>query len=174
MSELFVSVVSITRTQRGRFFWAAWWSSPPSHHPFRAPDASNGGSETREAAREEAERIAGKHLVEIEPYWARACIRSMRGLLPFSPSELVRAASGERRIPKVRSSEELPRSSWAVLGVGSQADALEIKRAFRKRALETHPDHGGDPDDFRAVKAAYEKVMLRKKKNRGAKKRHAR
>jgi DnaJ-domain-containing protein 1 len=93
----------------------------------------------------------------------------MRGMPPFSPAELARAASGEKRLPKARSSDAAPRSSWVVLGVDPHANALEIKRAFRKRALETHPDQGGDAAEFRAVKAAYEKVMSRERKNRRAK-----
>jgi len=32
----------------------------------------------------------------------------------------------------------------------------ELKKAFRKRAQETHPDHGGSSQDFQKVKSAYE------------------
>lgn len=166
MSDLFAPVVSIARTQRGRFYWAAWWSAPPNHHPFRAPDAADGGARTREIARSEAERAAGRSLIEIEPAWARACIRSMRGQPPFSAAELNRAASGEAPLPKARSRNAAPSSAWAVLGVEAHADALEIKRAFRRRALETHPDHGGDAATFRVVKAAYDKAMSRQEKGR--------
>lgn len=41
------------------------------------------------------------------------------------------------------------------LGVGVEADAAAIKAAHRKRAKETHPDHGGDEDDFQKVQTAY-------------------
>jgi DnaJ-class molecular chaperone len=37
----------------------------------------------------------------------------------------------------------------------------DIKRAFRKRALETHPDRGGDAAEFRRVQRAYEKLTHR-------------
>ena len=53
---------------------------------------------------------------------------------------------------------------WTILGVTAKATDAEIKRAFRKRAIETHPDHGGDPEAFRALQQAYEKAMLRRKK----------
>ncbi len=36
------------------------------------------------------------------------------------------------------------RRARIVLGVGNDAGPAEIRRAFRARALVTHPDHGGD------------------------------
>jgi DnaJ domain len=36
------------------------------------------------------------------------------------------------------------RRARIVLGVGNDAGPSEIRRAFRARALATHPDHGGD------------------------------
>lgn len=167
MSELLAAVVSITRTQRGRFFWAAWWTAPPERHPFRRPDASNGGASTHEEAKREAERVAGCALVEIEPRWARACVRSMRGQPPFTAAELTAAAAPgasnavfPRRAPAVTAV-----SLWDVLGVDPKASVLDIKRAFRRRALETHPDHGGDPAAFRALHQAYERAIIRRAKD---------
>lgn len=166
MSDLFAPVVSITRTQRGRFFWAAWWTAPPVRHPFRRPDASNGGASTREAARDEAERTAGRALVEVEPRWARACVRAMRGMPPFTPAELLAAAApgGSAAAPPRPRRADAPVSLWALLGVAPDASLLAIKRAFRARALELHPDQGGDADAFRALHAAYEKAIARRTK----------
>lgn len=45
---------------------------------------------------------------------------------------------------------------YEVLGVPRDATSDEIKRAYRERSRATHPDHGGDPEAFRAVKAAYD------------------
>ena len=39
--------------------------------------------------------------------------------------------------------------------------AEELKAAYRKRALETHPDHGGDEASFRRVLHAYEEARRR-------------
>ena len=36
-----------------------------------------------------------------------------------------------------------------------------LKAAFRERALSTHPDHGGDPDEFRALYRAYERLLAK-------------
>jgi hypothetical protein len=156
MTELASAVVSITPTARGRFFWAAWWTHAPSYAPFRKPDASNGGARTHEAALEEAERIAGRHLTPIEPYWARAFNRTLRGEAPPPPPQ-----------PKpARVDPTMPRSAWEVLGVERGASLAAIKRAYRARALETHPDRGGDAADFRALTRAYEKLLARPKRRR--------
>lgn len=80
MSDLFAPVCSIAPTKRRRFLWAAWWTGAPARDPFRKPDASSGGARTREEARLEAERAAGRSLVEIEPRWARAWARVLLGL----------------------------------------------------------------------------------------------
>jgi molecular chaperone DnaJ len=48
---------------------------------------------------------------------------------------------------------------YALLGVGSSASADDIKRAFRKRARELHPDTNPDPtaeERFKEVARAYE------------------
>jgi hypothetical protein len=166
VSALSAAVVSIVRTQRGRFFWAVWWSAAPVETPFRAPDASNGGARTRQDAMREAERIAGRALLEIEARWARACVRVMRGQEPFTLAERMAALSGERRPPRVKKdgAASPPASAWQVLGVEPSASVLEIKSAYRARALETHPDRGGDPNAFRALHRAYESAIARRAK----------
>ena len=44
--------------------------------------------------------------------------------------------------------------SHTTLGVPSQATEDEIRSAYRSRLHETHPDHGGDPDEFQKVREA--------------------
>lgn len=46
-------------------------------------------------------------------------------------------------------------NAYAVLGVAVGAKLQEIKRAWRKRALETHPDRGGDAEAFRQASLAW-------------------
>jgi curved DNA-binding protein CbpA len=43
-----------------------------------------------------------------------------------------------------------------ILRVPGTADLNEIKAAYRKRVLETHPDKGGDAKEFIRVRPAYE------------------
>lgn len=45
---------------------------------------------------------------------------------------------------------------YDVLGVDRSASADELKRAYRRKARESHPDAGGDEEQFKAVTHAYE------------------
>lgn len=47
-------------------------------------------------------------------------------------------------------------SPYAILGVAPDATDTDIKRAYREASRRHHPDHGGDAEAFRAVKAAYD------------------
>ena len=46
--------------------------------------------------------------------------------------------------------------NYSILGLKRSASQEDIKNAFRKKALETHPDKGGDPEEFKKVREAYE------------------
>ena len=172
LSELFAPVCSITMTKRRRFFWAAWWSGRPAHVPFRKPDAEGGGAATHADALAAAEKRAGMKLVEIDPLWARAWIRILRGE-PAWPSKASREprgrASPAERSPGEESSArpgEGSLSVWDVLGVRRDVTEQELKAAYRRRALETHPDHGGDDEAFRRVVRAYAEAQRRLRKPR--------
>jgi len=43
---------------------------------------------------------------------------------------------------------------YAVLGVDRKATADEIRKAYKRRSLETHPDRGGTKEEFQAVNEA--------------------
>ena len=55
----------------------------------------------------------------------------------------------------VKTHEEMVESFYDVLGVSPNATAKEIKKAYRKKALEHHPDKGGDEETFKAVAEAW-------------------
>ncbi|WP_138004762.1 ferredoxin Fer [Halalkalirubrum salinum] len=47
-------------------------------------------------------------------------------------------------------------SPHEILGVDDDASAEELKRAYKRRVKDAHPDHGGSMAEFQLVKAAYE------------------
>ena len=47
------------------------------------------------------------------------------------------------------------RNPYEVLGVKPTSDKSQIKKAYRKLAVEHHPDKGGDEDKFKEVNEAY-------------------
>lgn len=51
------------------------------------------------------------------------------------------------------------RSPYDVLRVEPEADDEELRDAYRERVKETHPDLGGDEDEFRLVVGAYEALL---------------
>ncbi|KAK7201307.1 chaperone protein DNAj [Novymonas esmeraldas] len=53
---------------------------------------------------------------------------------------------------------------YKTLGVERTSDLKEIKKAYRKRALETHPDQGGNKEEFAEVAEAYEVLSNPEKK----------
>jgi hypothetical protein len=49
-------------------------------------------------------------------------------------------------------------AAFAVLGLRPPCTLDDIKAAYRRRALEAHPDRGGAPGDFQAVEDAYRQL----------------
>jgi len=52
-------------------------------------------------------------------------------------------------------------SPYDILGTTNDTPWGEIKTAFRKLAMQHHPDKGGDPEVFRKIRAAFE-VLIHK------------
>ena len=150
--------------------WVAWWTAPPAREPFRKPDAFSGGARSHEEALAQARRAAPVPLVEIEPYWARAWARVLLGRAPWGVGGEGTARSFGAQGPAharsttatTNAAAQAPSTSiWETLGITARATAEELKRAYRQRALATHPDRGGDAEAFREVQRAFKEAQRR-------------
>ncbi|WP_254839222.1 J domain-containing protein [Natronomonas marina] len=47
-------------------------------------------------------------------------------------------------------------AAYDVLGLSSGADEEAVRRAYRRRVKEVHPDQGGDEEEFQRVQEAYD------------------
>ena len=71
------------------------------------------------------------------------------------------AAASNSRPPeqaKKKKNKKKPQDTtlYELLDVNWDATPEELKKAYRKRALRLHPDKGGDPAEFHAMKRAYD------------------
>ena len=100
-------------------------------------------------------------LVEVDALWARAWMRMLRGQPPWPSKASREPRSARAEKPGVA---EGNLSIWSVLGVSTTVTKEELRTAYRKKALETHPDRGGDAQAFRRVVAAYAEARRRLEK----------
>ena len=54
-------------------------------------------------------------------------------------------------------------SNYEILGIRDEATKIEIRDAFRKLVLEHHSDRGGDDEQFKKIKQAFDDLKLGKK-----------
>ncbi|HAP31415.1 MAG TPA: hypothetical protein DCR01_05545 [Flavobacteriales bacterium] len=47
---------------------------------------------------------------------------------------------------------------YNVLGVSKSASEKDLKNAFKKKAMQYHPDKGGDPEKFKQINEAYQNL----------------
>ncbi|MFI5297725.1 MAG: DnaJ domain-containing protein [Polyangiales bacterium] len=60
------------------------------------------------------------------------------------------------RAGDTRAAEPTDATCFAFLGLTSRCTADELKRAWRRVAVEHHPDRGGDAEAFRRARVAYD------------------
>lgn len=85
-------------------------------------------------------------------------IQALRGLERWGAKHMVDAAfAGFAALPAGGTTGD---DWWTVLGVPSRMTTYaDVRAAYLRRVKETHPDNGGDPDEFRAVSRAYDQAM---------------
>lgn len=77
-----------------------------------------------------------------------------RGLGRRLPFDVIEPDWGPSRPPQGTGRDPVA-AAFAELDVDRDADADEVKRAYRERVKETHPDQGGDEESFKRVREAY-------------------
>lgn len=95
-------------------------------------------------------------------------ITSVHCQFGVSPISVAQAALGARPDvgdePRAEAFDEAPSPQpqstgwWSVLGVGRNADYREVRIAYRKRAMEIHPDRGGRAEDMAAINVAMDEA----------------
>ena len=85
-------------------------------------------------------------------------IEAIRGIERWGSSEMMEQAfQGFKALPAPK------HTNWRSIfnfDQNSSPTAKELKRSFRGRAMEEHPDHGGDHDDWQKVQNAYEQAKI--------------
>ncbi|CAE7754863.1 DJA6 [Symbiodinium microadriaticum] len=86
------------------------------------------------------------------------------------PEECLALQVYRRRLTGKQPEPRLPRGHGAkghydVLEVPRDASAAQITTAYKRRVLETHPDKGGLPEEFRRVVAAFEELIDPRRRN---------
>jgi hypothetical protein len=77
-------------------------------------------------------------------------IEAMRGMERWGAKHMIAAMfSGFRALP-----ERTSQDPWEILGISDYATEKEILDAYRRKAKESHPDHGGSSEKFNAVSDA--------------------
>lgn len=83
----------------------------------------------------------------------RHTIAALRGLDRWGTGDMVEAAfMGFEALPA-------PEAWWIVLGCPPEASADAIQRAFRRQAMDAHPDRGGSVEAFQRIQRAYQQGL---------------
>ncbi|MEO5725659.1 MAG: DnaJ domain-containing protein [Byssovorax sp.] len=145
------------------FFWAAWWASS-GLAATPVPDAHGLADRIEEAharARAAIRRAKGD----------RASVLSLDAQIAVEAARIVRPASpgydagsewwGEepRRRPASREPEPSRRSWLQVLELSWPCSAADVRKAYRRLALQRHPDRGGTNAAFNTLTKARDAAL---------------
>lgn len=84
-------------------------------------------------------------------------VHALRGIERWKVSEMMtRAFTGFKALPQ--STQHSARPWWEVLGVFPDANAEQIKAAYKAKVQQFHPDKGGRHEDFVEVLEAFQKA----------------
>lgn len=83
-------------------------------------------------------------------------VDAIRGIERWGTGEMMKAAfAGFKALP-----EQTNATAWyGILEVTLKASEDQIKEAYRKKAMETHPDKGGNSEKFNLIQIAYQQGL---------------
>ncbi len=82
-------------------------------------------------------------------------INALRGIERWGTGDMMKAAfTGFKALPEAREMQW-----WDILGINSRASKDQIKDAYRKKAMQHHPDRGGNAETFHKIQKAYETAI---------------
>jgi DnaJ-like protein len=94
------------------------------------------------------------------PYWYAYWWEAGRTRSAYVGKKHPGGAAGERESRKVE--RKIHGDPWGVLGISPDADHSTARRAYRRRAFETHPDRGGTQAEAVAVNRAWAEIRRAK------------
>ena len=161
----FYAVCAIGRGGVPGFFWASWWTTTGLAASPR-PDAHGLADRVEDAHARARAAILGAR-------GPRASVLRLDAALAVEAARVVRPASrgyvageewwGEdprrhahRRAPPAAPA---PRTWPEVLGLSWPCSAADVRRAYRRLALQRHPDRGGTDAAFHALTQAYDAAL---------------
>ena len=102
--------------------------------------------------------VTGRPLPVVARLWYE--VERLGQILDDQHLELASLRRGQPRSRVVDAVRIGDRDVWAhILGVRPDSSADEVRRAFKKKAKETHPDKGGDDLAFRIVRMAHDNLL---------------
>ena len=89
----------------------------------------------------------------------RKTIEAIRGIERWGTGEMISAVfQGFAALP-----EQSKSGWWAVLNIRRDAPDKDVQAAYKRMAMQNHPDRGGDPDKFIQIQDAYNEWLQEKK-----------
>ena len=159
----FYAVCAIGRGAVSGFFWAAWWTSSGLAATPR-PDAHGLADRVEDAHAQARAAIRGAR-------GERAAVLTLDAQIAVEAARVVRPASagydarsewwGEdpRRGGAARASGPAPRAWLQVLELSWPCSAADVRRAYRRLALQRHPDRGGTDAAFNELTMARDAAL---------------
>jgi hypothetical protein len=91
----------------------------------------------------------------------RLTVEALRGIERWGTKEMMNAAfTGFKALPAAAQEAIIVEAWWQILDVDQNCTYAEARRAYKDKALKTHPDRpGGSPEAFQRVESAWQEAI---------------